>query len=249
MKNKLVDFMILGILTAIIMVLWILPAYLKAPKDYRLDKKFIIKTILMGLVVGFIGAFILQIIAGSLFVNVLKIPQDSLLYEFIKAFILFGLIEELMKFSAGSFSLKKSQFQSKFDYMLVFALAALGFTLLETTIVSSGGLAGIFRAFFPFHIMWQIFMGAHLYEYKVAKMNNDSKTMKKELTLAFAVPILMHGCCDFSTILIGNAAHLIQSTMSTVDIISLILPLSYIIVLIIFTIMTEIKFYQYCKNL
>ena len=104
--------MIMEILTAIIMVLWILPAYLKAPKDYRLDKKFIIKTILMGIVIGFIGAFILQIIVGSIFTNVLMIPQDSLLYEFIKAFIIFGLIEELMKFCVGSFSLKKSQFQS-----------------------------------------------------------------------------------------------------------------------------------------
>lgn len=241
--------MIIGILTAIIMVLWILPAYLKAPKEYRLDKKFIIKTILLGLVIGFIGAFILQIIAGSIFTNVFGIPQDSLLYEFIKAFVLFGLIEELMKFSAGSFSLKKSQFQSKFDYMIIFALAAFGFTLLETTIASSGGLAGIFRAFFPFHIIWQIFMGAHLYEYKVAKMNNDSKTMRKELAMAFAVPILMHGCCDFSTTLIGNAATLIQSTMGTLDIISLILPLIYMTGLIIFTIITEIKFYKYCKNL
>lgn len=241
--------MIMGILTAIIMALWILPAYLKAPKDYRLDKKFIIKAILMGLVVGFIGAFILQIIAGSIFVNVFKIPQDSLLYEFIKAFILFGLIEELMKFSAGSFSLKKSQFQSKFDYIIIFALAAFGFTLLETTIVSSGGLAGIFRAFFPFHIMWQIFMGAHLYEYKIAKLNNDSKTMKKELALAFGVPILMHGCCDFSTTLIGHAFTSIQTTMSTLDIISLALPLICIIAIIIFTIITEIKFYRYCKNL
>jgi RsiW-degrading membrane proteinase PrsW (M82 family) len=241
--------MIIGILTAIIMVLWILPAYLKTPKDYRLDKKFIIKTILMGLVVGFIGAFILQIIAGAIFANVLKIPQDSLLYEFLKAFIMFGIIEELMKFSAGSFSLKKSKFQSKFDYMIIFALAAFGFTLLETTMASSGGLAGIFRAFFPFHIMWQIFMAAHLYEYKVAKMNNDSKTMKKELAIAFAVPILMHGCCDFSTVLIGNALSSIQSTMGTLDIISLILPLIYMVSLIIFTIITEIRFYRYCKNL
>lgn len=242
--------MIIGILTAIIMVLWILPAYLKAPKDYRLDKKFIIKTILMGIVIGFIGAFILQIIVGSIFTNVLMIPQDSLLYEFIKAFIIFGLIEELMKFCVGSFSLKKSQFQSKFDYMIIFALAAFGFTLLETTIVSStGGLSGILRAFFPFHIMWQIFMGAHFYEYKVAKINNDSKTMKKELALAFAVPILMHGCCDFSTTLIGNVAILIQSSMNTFDFISLILSLIYMIVLIFFTIITEIKFYKYCKNL
>ena len=239
----------MGVLTAVIMALWILPPYLKAPKEYRLDKKFIIKTILMGIVVGFIGAFILQIIVGSIFVNVLKIPQDSLLYEVIKAFILFGLIEELMKFSVGSFSLKKSQFQSKFDYMFIFALAAFGFTLLETTIASSGGLAGIFRAFFPFHIVWQIFMGAHLYEYKVAKMNNDTKTMKKELAIAFAVPILMHGCCDFSTTLLVNAASLIQSTMSTLDVISLILPLMYMLALIIFTIITEIKFYKYCKNL
>ncbi len=239
----------MGILTAIIMALWILPAYLKAPKDYRLDKKFIIKTILMGLVVGFIGAFILQIILGSIFINVLNIPQDGLLYEFLKAFIMFGLIEELMKFSAGSFSLKKSQFQSKFDYMFIFALAAFGFTLLETTIASSGGLAGIFRAFFPFHIMWQIFMGVHLYEYKVAKLNNDSKTMKKELALAFAVPILMHGCCDFSTTLIGNAANLLQSSMGTIDLIGLMLPLIYMIALIIFTVITEIRFYRYCKSL
>ena len=35
--------MIMGILTAIIMALWLLPAYFKAPKEYRLDKKYIIK--------------------------------------------------------------------------------------------------------------------------------------------------------------------------------------------------------------
>lgn len=242
--------MIMGILTAIIMALWLLPAYFKAPKEYRLDKKYIIKTILIGLVIGFIGAFILQIILGNIFINILKVPQYSLLYEFIKAYILFGLIEELMKFSAGSFSLKKSQYQSKFDHMLIFALAAFGFTIMETTIASSnGGLAGIIRAFFPFHIMWQIFMGAHLYEYKIAKMNNDTKTMKKELAIAFAVPILMHGCCDFSTTLIVTAASSIQTTMSTLNLTMLILPLIYIIILIIFTIITEIKFYRYCKNL
>ena len=87
--------MIMGILTAIIVILWILPAYLKAPKEYRLDKKFIIKTILMGIVIGFIGAFILQIILGNIFIYIFKIPQESLLYEFIKAFIIFGLIEEV----------------------------------------------------------------------------------------------------------------------------------------------------------
>ncbi len=43
--------MIMGILTAIIMALWLLPAYFKAPKEYRLDKKYIIKTILIGLVI------------------------------------------------------------------------------------------------------------------------------------------------------------------------------------------------------
>lgn len=242
--------MIMGILTAIIVFLWILPAYLKAPKEYSLDKKFIIKTILMGIVIGFIGAFILQVIAGYIFVNVFKIPQESLLYEFIKAFIIFGLIEEVMKFSAGSLSLKKSKFQSKFDYMLIFALAAFGFTLVETSIAASaGGLAGMLRVFFPFHVMWQIFMGAHLYEYKVAKMNNDSKTMKKELAIAFGVPILMHGCCDFSTSLIQMAASSIQSAMGTLDIITLVLPLIYMLILIIFTIVTEIKFYKYCKNL
>lgn len=232
--------MIMGILTAIIMALWILPAYLKAPKEYRIDKKFIIKTILMGMVIGFIGAFILQIIFGHIFVNLFKIPQESLLYEFIKAFIIFGLIEEVMKFSAGSRSLKNSQFQSKFDYMLIFALAAFGFTLLETAISASvGGLAGMLRALFPFHIMWQIFMGAHLYEYKVAKMNNDSKAMKKELAIAFGVPILMHGCCDFSVALMGMSTSLTN----------LILPLAYMLILIIFTIAMEIKFYRYCKSL
>ena len=232
--------MIMGILTAIIMALWILPAYLKAPKEYRIDKKFIIKTILMGMVIGFIGAFILQIIFGHIFVNVFKIPQESLLYEFIKAFIIFGLIEEVMKFSAGSCSLKNSQFQSKFDYMLIFALAAFGFTLLETAIsASAGGLAGMLRALFPFHIMWQIFMGAHLYEYKVAKMNNDSKAMKKELAIAFGVPILMHGCCDFSVALMGMSTSLIN----------LILPLAYMLILIIFAFAMEIKFYRYCKSL
>lgn len=241
--------MLLGILTGIIMVLWILPAYLKAPKDYRLDKKFIIKTILAGLV-GFIVALILQMIGGYLFVNVIKIPEDSPLYEFIKAFIIFALIEELMKFSIGSFYVKKSKFQSKFDYMLIFTLVAFGFTLIETTIFSSAaGLAGILRAFFPFHIMWQIFMGAHLYEYKIAKRNNDSKTMKKELILAFAVPILMHGCCDFSTSLIERFSTLTYSTIGTLDILSLILPLIFMLFLIIFTVVTEIKFYKYCKNL
>ena len=64
--------MIMGILTAIIVILWILPAYLKAPKEYRLDKKFIIKTILMGAVIGFIGAFILQIILGNIFIYIFK---------------------------------------------------------------------------------------------------------------------------------------------------------------------------------
>lgn len=242
--------MIMGIITALIMALWILPAYLKAPKDYRLDKKFIVKAILMGLLIGFIGSFILQIIAGYVFSNVFRIPQESFLYEILKAFIMFGLIEELMKFLAGSRCLKKSRFQSKFDFMIVFAFVAFGFTLLETTIASSaGGLAGLFRVFFPFHIVWQIFMGAHLYEYRVAKMNDDSGAMKKELALAFAVPILMHGCCDFSTVLLGNAASSIQSTMGTLDIISLIIPLIYMLVLIIFTIMTEIRFYRYCKNL
>lgn len=232
--------MIMGILTAIIMALWILPAYLKAPKEYRIDKKFIIKTILKGMVIGFIGAFILQIIFGHIFVNVFKIPQESLLYEFIKAFIIFGLIEEVMKFFAGSRSLKNSQFQSKFDYMLIFALAAFGFTLLETAIsASAGGLAGMLRALFPFHIMWQIFMGAHLYEYKVAKMNNDSKAMKKELAIAFGVPILMHGCCDFSVALMGMSTSLIN----------LILPLAYMLILIIFAFAMEIKFYRYCKSL
>ena len=79
--------MIMGILTAIIMALWLLPAYFKAPKEYRLDKKYIIKTILIGLVIGFIGAFILQIIfliLQSLLVRLITMPHKRLLVQIVK---------------------------------------------------------------------------------------------------------------------------------------------------------------------
>ena len=244
---------LIGIFTVLIMVLWFVPIFRKMPKDYRYDKKFLIKTVIYGILI-FIVAVIIQNIFAALLGKGFKLPETSLLFSLLMAIIGYGLVEELMKFLVGSFSLKKSKFHSKFDYMLIFALSALGFTLIETFLYSSAfGLVGIIRGLFPFHIMWQVFMGAHYYEYKVAKRNNDSKAMKKEWLLAFAVPILMHACCDSSVVFINRAIHLLSTAnlavVNMADILSLIIPLIYMVILIIFTVVTAYKFYKYTKSL
>lgn len=244
---------LIGIITAIICILWLVPIFLKTPKDYRYDKKFLIKTVIYGILV-FIVSVIIQGILSIILFNGFNIPKDSLLFAILMAIIGYGLVEEVMKFLVGSFSLKKSKFHSKFDYMLIFALTALGFTFIETFMFSStAGIFGLIRGLFPFHIMWQVFMGAHYYEYKVAKRNNDSKAMKKEWLLAFAVPIVMHGCCDSSVVFLSRAANLANATnlavISMTDILSLVLPFIYMIILIIFTVVTAYKFYKYTKTL
>lgn len=181
----------------IFVLIWYLPLYLKQRKTGFLKGRTIVYTILS----GFLPAGIVLVLGTILLSYIciwLGMKKESLAYIIVNNFLCVAMVEEVVKYFTGRiFSKNLTQFK-KIDYVLLFGAAGLGYEISESLVAGVTGdvVGSIIRGAFVAHIMWQFFMGAHLFEYKLAKQNGDEKKAKKELILAFAYPILVHGVND-----------------------------------------------------
>lgn len=178
-------------------LLWFLPLFLRQGKLNAAPKKYTVFAILAGLFFGIIVGVLGTAAFGMLMKTVAPAYEDTWGYKFFYNLFAAGVAEEFAKFAVAIIFIKLAKPVRKIDYIFIMGGAALGFALTENLMNNITGSGGIINALFPMHIMWQFFMGAHYYEAVQAKLAGDKLRRRKELLLAFGVPILMHGVYDF----------------------------------------------------
>ncbi len=150
-------------------------------------------TILSAQLVGFLGEKLLRM---------LNKDTDSLVYFFIFAFFLVGLVEEAGKFLVlRLLTWKNNEFNYAFDGIVYAAMVSLGFATIENIayVIVNGSGASLVRVFMqaPAHLIYAIFMG---YFYGLARLNKglgDQKKVMMHTAEAVMVPAVMHGLYVF----------------------------------------------------
>lgn len=173
-------------------ILIILYIYFKDKYDKE-PKRILLISFLLGAFVSVILSFILY----KIFDVFLPLANDyNILQQFIKAFLVVGLIEELSKFIIVRFYAQpKKEFNEPFDGIVYAVMVSMGFAAIENILyVSQGGYeVALTRAFtaVPAHATFAVLMGYYMGKAKFSK--NKFLLNLKGLSLA----ILFHGAYDF----------------------------------------------------
>jgi RsiW-degrading membrane proteinase PrsW (M82 family) len=122
--------------------------------------------------------------------------HTSIIEQFIKAFFVVGLTEELSKYLiVRYFAQPKSAFNEPFDGIIYAVMVSMGFAATENIfyVLESGVETAILRAFtaVPAHATFGILMG---YFMGKAKFSNNKKTLN---LIGLLSAIIFHGAYDF----------------------------------------------------
>ena len=214
------------------------------------------KTSMKIVLLGGASAFIIMI--ASIFTPV-ESPfgiSNPVLYGFVDALTMAALLEEGLKYGAFRLAMRKNtQARCWLDAVLVGALVAMGFTLIEDVEYSLfGNYYTLIRAFLPMHALFGAIMG---YYYGKAKVTGSMKYH----VLSLAVPILAHTFIDMWIIGIKrilDAAGVDAETLSEEELMSLpnaeyLEPLGYVAiatmaVFFVLLVLSFRKISQWSKN-
>ena len=183
----------------------IIPAIFLITRVYRTDrlekepKGLLVKLVFMG-----IASTMLALVAELIGEVVLYIfiPEENIIYHFIRCFFIIGIAEESSKFlflKWGSY--KNSAFNCMFDGVVYAVTVALGFALLENIfyVLDGGFSTAILRAItaVPGHAVDGAFMGIWYGKAKQAQILGNKEEEKRNLRMAILVPAIIHGIYDF----------------------------------------------------
>lgn len=182
-------------------LLAVAPAVVLVCYFYRLDKKkpepkrLIFKIFF----IGFAATVPIGLLELGLEQMLRNWIESSLLFQFIKAFVIAGLIEETVKLLiVKRYAYSQIDFDEVMDGIVYAIVAGLGFACLENIIyVINGGLnIALARAFtaVPIHAIAAGFMGSYLGQAKFAT-SSDAETRLIFTGLGYA--LLIHGLYDF----------------------------------------------------
>jgi RsiW-degrading membrane proteinase PrsW (M82 family) len=153
------------------------------------------------LLLSFIFGAIVSIIITTLlylgFDIILPLKDDfSVLQQFVKAFLVVGLVEEFSKYViVRYFAQPRFAFNEPFDGIVYAVMVSMGFAATENVfyVIEGGAGVAVLRAFtaVPAHATFGILMG-----YFMGKAKFSSKRIKLNLT-GLALAILFHGAYDF----------------------------------------------------
>lgn len=138
------------------------------------------------------------IIFFELKLNIFDLAEKDLLGAGYTAFIVAGLVEEGFKFFIFWFFLwKNKNFNEMYDGIVYSVFISLGFATTENIgyVLFSGFHTAFVRSLtaVPAHALFGVIMG---YYFGKARFASENKSIKY-LTLAFFVPIILHGIYDF----------------------------------------------------
>ncbi len=197
----------------IFIFVWYYPVYKGQGKTNRLSGKTVLKGVLIGMIPVFLAVVLLQIGGGYLLRALHLTGIGSMAFE---SFFNAAVIEEFLKFFGAWLIIRKLKPQRCVDYVLILGSVGLGFEVAETALLLDSVVAGVFSGIMALHIIWQYWMGLHFFKYREAKQANDAGAARKNLILAFVVPIIMHGLNDFLAFVVESKAGSID--MSNLEI-------------------------------
>lgn len=145
------------------------------------------------------GAFLSIFITTVLYVifdYILPINKDTVLQQFIKAFLIVGLTEEFSKYIiVRYYSQRRSEFNEPFDGIVYAVMVSMGFAATENILyVLEGGYeVALLRAFtaIPAHATFAVIMGFFMGRAKF------SKNRIKWNLIGLLGAIIFHGAYDF----------------------------------------------------
>ncbi len=203
----------MGLLGTIILLififLWCNPV-LKRHREMSgyIDRKTELKALLFGLFPATVVLLLCQFALGWLF-KLARIDNNGILICFMRAFIMYGIVEEAVKYGFACLVVRRFERLKKIDIMLIFGFVGMGYEIAETLMIGNL-IAGIGRGIFVAHIMYQFIMGHFFYESIHAKDMGDEAMSGKNMILSLAIPMLIHGIndlfCEISGIYIDKVS-------------------------------------------
>ena len=195
---------LLGLILLLIFIfIWYRPV-LKRHKETGgyVDRKTECKALFFGLVPAAIVLLLCEIAMGWIF-KLTGASDHEVLMCFLKAFIMYGVIEEATKYGFARLALRKLERAKKIDIMIVFGFVGMGYEIAESMLIANP-FAGIARGIFVAHIMYQLIMGHFFFESIRAKNLGDDAGAKKNMLYSLAIPMLIHGIndlfCELTTV-------------------------------------------------
>lgn len=152
------------------------------------------KAFFFGLIPATVVLLLCQIALGWGF-RLLGLKEESVLKAFLKAFVMYGLIEEATKYGFARLALRKFHRLKKIDIMIIFGLVGAGYEITES-LFSGNPLVGLMRGVFIAHIMYQFIMGHFFYESLHSKNAGNAAKSKKYALFSLLIPMLIHGFND-----------------------------------------------------
>ena len=138
----------------------------------------------------------------------------------LKAFVMYGVIEELTKYLFARRVLKKYETLKKIDIMVIFGFVGMGYEIAESLFVGNP-LAGVVRGIFVAHIMYQFIMAHFFYESIRAQNQGDEARAKKNRIFCLAIPILIHGIndcvCELMSVIVEANPSIAESAMPSAN--------------------------------
>ena len=191
------------LITIIFCAVWYVPLLVKhrklekaiLPDTEREPFKWYVFAFLLGCA-AFVAALIIQTLFSNLIANVKLTGAVREIFGFFKIMIAVATVEETVKFLAGYLILRNKTGLTEVATMLIMAAAGVGFELFESAL-NTNAIAAIARGVFALHILWQLVMGKFWYRARQAKAAGNTVAYKKNLAIAFGVPIISHGLFDY----------------------------------------------------
>ena len=185
----------ISLLMAIAPSLLLVWYYYKQDMEKPEPKHLVVKIFFLGILFT-VPAIVLEILFDEIFGFIMR---GTLIYDFIKAFVVAAFIEESIKlFVVNRFAYNHIHFDEVMDGIVYTIVASLGFACMENVIyvVEGGFTIALVRAItaVPMHAVASGLMGYYIGKAKFSENDDD----KKYLTfkgLLFAV--LIHGFYDF----------------------------------------------------
>ena len=208
------------ILLLIFIFIWFRPV-LKRQKEVGgyVDKKAKITALLLGLIPATIVLLLCEIGLGWVF-KLSGISDHRMLNAVLKAFVMYGVIEELTKYLFARLGLKKFETLKKIDIMVIFGFVGMGYEIAESLFVGNP-FAGVVRGIFVAHIMYQFIMGHFFYESIRAQNQGNEAFAKRNRIFCLAIPILIHGVndcvCEVMSVIVEADPSIAESAMPSAN--------------------------------
>ena len=215
---------LLGLICLLIFIfVWLNPVFKKHKElGGYVDSKTKIKSLILGLIPATVVLLLCEIALGWIF-KLAGIDDKRVLMCFLKAFIMYAIIEEATKYGFSYLVLRKFDRLKKIDIMMIFGFVGMGYEIAET-MLNNNLIAGIGRGIFVAHIMYQFIMGHFFYESIRAKNEGNDASAKRYMFFSFAIPAMIHGIndlfCELSEIFMEKISGIDPAKLS----ISLAMP-------------------------